>query len=55
MKLKLIPLMLLIPSISNAEVNNQNKFAALAVDRNNGFAYGFAYDNPKSTIAEKKL
>ena len=46
--------MLLIPSISNAEVNNQNKFAALAVDRNNGFAYGFAYDNPKSTIAEKK-
>ena len=54
MKLKLIPLMLLIPSISNAEISNQNKFAALAVDRNNGFAYGFAYDNPKSTIAEKK-
>ena len=54
MKLKLIPLMLLNPSISNAEISNQNKFAALAVDRNNGFAYGFAYDNPKSTIAEKR-
>lgn len=45
---------LLFSSFTYAEVNNPNKFAALAVDRNNGFAYGFAYDHPKSTIAEKK-
>lgn len=54
MKFNLIPLILFVPIISNAETSNTNKFAALAVDRNNGFAYGFAYDHPKSTVAEKK-
>lgn len=50
----IVGISLLLSSFAHAETNNSNKFAALAVDRNNGFAYGFAYDYPKSTLAENK-
>ncbi len=50
----IIGISLLFSSFTYAEVSNTNKFAALAVDRNDGFAYGFSYDHPQSTVAEKK-
>lgn len=50
----IIGMSLLFSSFTYAEVSNTNKFAALAIDRNDGFAYGFSYDHPQSTVAEKK-
>lgn len=41
-----------ITNLEAAEVN-ENKFAALAIDRENGFYYGWAYDHPSRVKAEE--
>ncbi|MCM1958294.1 DUF4189 domain-containing protein [Acinetobacter modestus] len=51
----LLGLGVLLSSFSHAETaKNTNVFAALAIDKSNGFAYGFSHDYSSSSEAEKR-
>lgn len=52
--IKLIRLSIVLGLLSTSANAQESKFAALAIDKSNGFYYGWAYDHPSLEDAEKR-